>query len=658
MGGFGSKLVALGEHAIGALADRPVHKAIGATLGGVWESGEHALRRAGSWSGMLAALLRTTESNSRRAISEVIQPIAERATKIAADPTAHKAWHVVRTTGKLTGNNVIDRAALDHRALDSWAYQMHVDAGFPVAPRVEGIHFTESYPPELFEAKTVLHKQGIQLILAKGKAKDVASAEKLLSEWDSSYYEVPRYGKKVTGTFHPIETRRRLDLPELARKDIAVDFEYLAGALRSYHEKKVFGPHGEQLTTLLQMIRKSEGEVQYRYAVSLASNFLGHDAGSIPGEMEKSIRSYMVASKLGRAVLSHPVKTLDSILVQGQITPFLKAIATGFTDPEEWRAVGIRAAAGLNETIHEIRRAAQIENESLGSKVLRLQGFMKVINFQEYLNANMAKHAVLDDVDILLNNPNNKGALSRLRTLRLFPEDILKRGGASDTELAIAGHQMNNLVLGGRRTVLDLPPSWKGHWSMRMITMFRPFLFNQAKIIKDHVILPALRDGNLKPLMYMSILYPTFGELAADLKTIARGHSLSERPDWNRFPYDRIIDNVASVGGFGVAADMLSATTSASPITTWKMLYGVVESELVDDFNFLIHVLDFSKHNLKNELRFLLRRVPGIGLGFSNTLLPSPKPYESPLQRGVVTKKIHSMERSVGLRPKILSGKW
>ena len=72
MGGLGSKLVELGEHAFGALADLPVRKATGSVVGSIFESGEHALIRQGQFSGMLAALLRTVESGSRREISQRI----------------------------------------------------------------------------------------------------------------------------------------------------------------------------------------------------------------------------------------------------------------------------------------------------------------------------------------------------------------------------------------------------------------------------------------------------------------------------------------------------------------------------------------------------------------------------------------------------------
>ena len=296
--------------------------------------------------------------------------------------------------------------------------------------------------------------------------------------------------------------------------------------------------------------------------------------------------------------------------------------------------MGIRAAAGLNETIHQVRRIAQAENESLGSKVLRYQGFMKVINFQEYLNANMAKHVVLDDVERLMSNPQDTNALLRLRTLGLYPEDILKRGGASQEELAVAGHKLNTIVLGGQRTALDLPPAWKGHWSIRTLTMFKPFLYNQAKLIKDYVILPALRDGNFKPLMYMAILYPTLGELSSDLKILSRGRDpRTERPDWDKFPLDRIISNVSNVGGFGVAADVMSALTSASPTTTWQAIFGPAYSELVD-------IVRFPGLSMENKARAIVRRVPGVGLGLSRYLMPTSHPRQDALQKGTVTKTL------------------
>ena len=49
--------------------------------------------------------------------------------------------------------------------------------------------------------------------------------------------------------------------------------------------------------------------------------------------------------------------------------------------------------------------------------------------------------------------------------------------------------------------------------------------------------------------MYLSLLFPAFGEAVADVKEVARKGSLEERPQAG---IDRLIDNMSQAGGFGI----------------------------------------------------------------------------------------------------------
>ena len=193
---------------------------------------------------------------------------------------------------------------------------------------------------------------------------------------------------------------------------------------------------------------------------------------------------------------------------------------------------------------------------------------------------------------------------------------------------------MAKIVLGGR-TVLDLPPVWRDNAAGRLLTLFKPFFFNQAKFLKDHVIKPALR-GDIRPLIYASIIYPIVGEAVADIKNAVRGKGQDERPDWDKYPYDRIVDNISQVGGFGIAADVINSLTTGTPTTTYQFLTGPVVGDLVDAIQLLHSTWDTRE-------RAILRRIPTIGPALSRHLAPPKHRKPSALESGKITKTIHKV---------------
>jgi hypothetical protein len=260
---------------------------------------------------------------------------------------------------------------------------------------------------------------------------------------------------------------------------------------------------------------------------------------------------------------------------------------------------------------------------------------MRVINFQEMLHSNVGRHAAQEEYENLLANPTSKLARYRLTTLGLDPNQLLQRG-LTPEDLLHAGNKMTRIVLGGRN-VLDLPPVWRNSTAGRLLTMFKPFFFNQTKFLKDYVIKPALKGKDFRPLIYAAVMYPTLGEAIADLKYFVRGKGLDDRPDWDQFPADRIIDNIAQVGGFGITADIMDALNSGTPTTTYRFLTGPVVGDIVD----LKRMLSGGSESLE---RGLLRRIPGVGPALSEWLAPPKKEYKTPLQKGWVTKKIEKVE--------------
>lgn len=593
------------------------------------QSGEYSLKKQGPASSLMANLLRHFEQTSQTEAAKVIQPLLQDADYVASDPVRHAEYYQQRSTGKLASDARVARFASSVGNVVDSIYSKHAQAGFKVAPRLPGSYFPDKYPREVFEPGSSEYKQAVQLIqLRKGKTQ--AQAEKILDSFNPNQFKNP-----LNAPFHHIESSRSLHLPELARKDVAVDMEYIVGGIRRFNEKQIFGEDASKTKFILDAIRKESGISGYNFARSLYSTFMGYNSSAYVGKAERELQSFQVASHLGLAVFSHPAKTIESMFVGG-IGPFTKALNDLAKDPEEFKAFGLRSGSALIDTLHEIRRVAGAENEQLGSKVLRATQFMRVVNFQEMLHANVGKHAALAEFESLAANRNNSNALIRLRSLGVDVDSALERGSLSDNDLLTAGWKMSKMVLGGR-TVLDLPPVWRDNWAGRLITMFKPFFFNQTKFIKDQILKPALR-GDTRALLYAAIVYPALGEAVADIKNFVRGKDQNERPDWDKFPFDRVLDNISQVGGFGVASDVINSLTTGTPTTTYQLLTGPVIGDVVD----AVHMVNTT---WENRERGIIRRIPTIGPALSRHLVPPKHRKRGALERGVVTKGIEKVFR-------------
>ena len=613
MGGFATKLL-----------EKAGASGIGDALGKGLQSGEYSLKKQGPVSGLLANLLREFETTSTRESANAIQPLIQDAEYVASDALRHAEYYQQRTTGKLaTDPRVAKFASSISNVVDS-VYSKHAQAGYKVAPRVKGPYFPDSYPREVFEPGTKENQRAIDLIVSQ-RGKTVAQAHKILDSFNPNQFKNP-----LTAPFHHIESSRTLHLPELARKDVAVDLEYIVGGIKRLNEKRIFGETGEKTSLLLKAIRAESGTPGYNFARGVFSTFMGHNSDAYVKTAERELQSFEIATHLGLAVFSHPAKTIESAFVGG-LSAFARAINDLATNKEEFFEFGHRSGAALNDTLHEIRRIAKVENEGLGSKTLRATQFMRVINFQEMLHANVGKHAALSEFASLLEDSSNTKARIRLQTLGIDVDQALERGQLNEEDLQRAGYKMAKIVLGGR-TVLDLPPVWRDNWCGRLLTLFKPFFFNQSKFIKDHIIKPALH-GDTRALIYASIIYPAVGEIVADIKTAVRGKSQDERPDWDKYPYDRIVDNISQVGGFGIASDVINSLTTATPTTTYQLLTGPIVGDLVDAVS-LLH------GSWEQRERAILRRIPTVGPALSRHLAPPKHRRKGALESGVVTRHI------------------
>jgi len=183
----------------------------------------------------------------------------------------------------------------------------------------------------------------------------------------------------------------------------------------------------------------------------------------------------------------------------------------------------------------------------------------------------------------------------------------------------------------------QLPIAWKSSPAARIVLQFKQYFYTQANFVKNFAIKPAVEyartggaSGDIKPLVYMSLLFPTFGELTSDLREYARKGTLEERP---QLPLERLVDNAGHAGMFGIYQDLVYNIASPSDAPIWHFVAGPVLSDMVD-----LARLPQTKQPIGLEM---LRRIPVVGPYAayhereSSRTRPRKKGF---LERGALTK--------------------
>ena len=127
--------------------------------------------------------------------------------------------------------------------------------------------------------------------------------------------------------------------------------------------------------------------------------------------------------------------------------------------------------------------------------------------------------------------------VERMERGRLSPEDTRRiKWEIVDQTLYVSGK--------GRQTEFMQSPLG------RFVEQFKFWTVNTGRLLKQNVIEEA-RHGNLAPMARMIVLFPIFGELYADVRSLVRGTS---RPS---DPGERILEDFFMVGGLALIGDLI-----------------------------------------------------------------------------------------------------
>jgi hypothetical protein len=536
-------------------------------------------------------------------------------------------------TGNAQHSDPIVRQLADfHKRANLEEYAKAGQVGVPLGPPNP-----DNFSRKWMRGKFSDEKQRAQMmdhLIKTGQAKSATEAKRILDIIGER-----SKGKKS----YNLRIGRKVDLPGW-RKDIYSQQDAMREKVYDRVYTEVFGEGGKTLNGLLDTIRKTNGHAAFQLANRYVDVVLRKRGEYYQPytNAERTVNSILAARYLGAISIRHAGQSLNALVFGGRMRPMLDAIMTYATDPEQARYWGLRSGSLTTDAIGEMKKLIEEDvpgAHKLGSKIFEVTGFPKLMRMNRTITSLYGKYLAEDLVDEYTSSKSPYVA-RKLAQLGIDADKALENG-LSLEDLYRASSRTTEVTMSPLEHE-NLPLAWRSNMYSRWMTQYKPFIYMQTQLLKNHMIKPAMeyfatggKSGDIKPLIYYSLLFPTAGEIIGDAYNLATKGDLKSRPGF-KYPVDRAVDNIAWLGGLGALNDLIFALTSPEG----SNLLGPLEGEIAD-----LKAIWSSKHKGKQ----IARQVPIVGRAISAQMKPKQthkaRGLEGWLQEGHLTK---GLERLLG----------
>lgn len=428
----------------------------------------------------------------------------------------------------------------------------------------------------------------LEKLVSTGQAPNKAEASKILRQFMI---------KGKSRTFGNLERSREVNLPFYDTNIDRVIPQYFEGAYFRLETIKRFGPKDQIKKELISRIESEGGDSSVISTV--IDRLTGVDAQTnLPGitpEFLGKVREFQTVTKLGLSAIPNSTQSVNDVFLVG-----LKNTAKGIKDSlkKEGREFADEIGATLQSTVDDIIRQSTGGASGWTANFLRGVGFTATERMNRTIAANAGKNYVIDLSNKLLRNPGNKFFRRSLQEIRVDPDKILKQGG----------YNYNDLVRGAQTVVrraqfesspLELPIFFTSPHG-KVLTQFKTFAFNQAKLMKEAVLGEALK-GNMRPMIQAITLMPILGEGVRDVRAILSGKKRDKKG------MERIAENISAVGGLGIVSDIYSSARYGGVAET---LIGPTGSDLAQLIEAIVLASEGKPKRLQIET---VEKVPVVG---------------------------------------------
>lgn len=356
--------------------------------------------------------------------------------------------------------------------------------------------------------------------------------------------------------FNSLETARTVNVPFYDVDPTRVLTRYYSGAAKRLSEIEHYGGQDEVVNTLIEKIGQQTDKETMEDVLNMV-NLIGgkktiKDIG-IRGAVQV-IRNIEAASKLNTAFIMNATQSVNTASIIG-----LRNTVKAFTDAfkKEGREYAFKAGTIFNEYTQGLYGIGGDDISAKFAKLVleKLTPFQAIERNNRLISALGAKHFVDDLVrDLIQGQGKTVGAANAARQLRkldIRPERILASGKVElDDYMKASGNLTNRTQF--RARVQDAPEWASSDWG-KLVNQFKNFIENQWKFSREELLKEA-KEGNFAPLARYSILAPTIGKEARELKQWITGQN--PNLDIKTQP-EKYIEGAANLGAVGMLYDVM-----------------------------------------------------------------------------------------------------
>ena len=451
----------------------------------------------------------------------------------------------------------------------------------------------------------------------KGIVKDYTDAFLMLRN-DIRPTKVNRHGS--------IENKREFDFPEelLERDLVKVTAVYDLNLPRRAETAKVWGRNNEAVDKIISTIKDPRQANRIRTLVDRMTGVSEFQPNNSLGKNYKkfadAVMGFETTTKIagGSATLANVFQGMYSILPAVGYWNSTKGLASLLN--KEFRD---SLPTMHKEVISEILGEATSTSffRKMAEKSAKWSGFTFINKFNNLWASSTAYHAIQDFTKIIDTNPNSiTGRRAKARMKNLFEIDYKSGTGLSEDKLALAVSKF------AKKTQLHVDllnePIAFSNPKLRPFIMFKRFAFKQpallTKNIKDELF---LRDEKGKYIGSPMILFrvATGGMVAASAYQYAKGNLTALLSGKKYEPKEdegmkNFIENMASVGSFGMLTDFIAAENLSRQIafTISPPFVGDID-RAIDSFSELTRSVDTFGFNSISVRRAAYKASPILG---------------------------------------------
>lgn len=590
---------------------------LGFMLRQIGQSTQSALRDFGKSGTTLSKLILGARDAAEReagelteVVKQLVKPLTKKESKNlvdilnkGADPTSARAFQVSKVM-----RSIFDRVGVR-------AEKSGLDILNPVTGQRVPFALRENFFPHIFPKGFDIAMKDPAL-----KAKVVKSLMERYQKNEGEALQLLNILRKSSlKRFGNLEVARVMDAPGFITDPAKAIPLYLSSALKRISFAEALGGRNEKARKLIAGILFEAGENPSKLASELVNRVTGVEdlkglSLGLGGGVGSGIRGIQAATKLGLAVIPNASQSTLTAIVAGAGNTS-KALALSLTKEgkEFARVSGVLLDSTLGNIMAEIAGTGGNIASKTGRAVLTGTGFSAIERTNRVIAANSGRLMAREMFDKIIKNPTGRrtaGMKTEMAKMGVnLPEALARRALNLEDEIKAAQNLVNRTQF--KIDPSELPILWSSPLG-RVVTQFKSFSFNAARLIKDDVLKPAIKfgrtggkEGTIMPLLRTAALTPFAGAAVLALQDLAAGR-VREYESTIAF----IADHVAAVGAFGIFYDF-----ARSALFGEAGVLGTITGPTGGDIGEIISagVKSVSEGEIDPILSELIKRIPVVG---------------------------------------------